>query len=170
MSNWNTEKDIDIAHRLPSNNKELPAPIIIKLVNRHKKVEIMSKAKVKKSTADKMGGNKNTRIFFNDHLTPEKQKILNKAKCLRDHFVVWSRNGEVFCRGKEEGSRTNKLEMLDDIDVLWETCPELMESQQSRQKRTLSDKSPNHPESTVKKKSKTEDMRYFVQVTTIGPK
>lgn len=49
-------RDIDIAHRFKSKNDKLPPPFIIKLVNRHKKIEIISQARRIKPTGEKMGG------------------------------------------------------------------------------------------------------------------
>ncbi|XKL66088.1 hypothetical protein PGB90_009508 [Kerria lacca] len=85
--------EIDEAHRMPSRNREISPPFIIKLTNRFKKAEIMKNYKKKKITAEIWKGNSNNRIFFNDHLTKKKQEIFKKAKILWDNYLIWTREG-----------------------------------------------------------------------------
>ncbi len=90
------ERDIDTAHRLKSRNTVLPPPFAIKMVNGHRKIETMRKVTKVKPTAERLGGDKAVKIYFNDLLTPEKQRILNNTKGLWDYFIVWCRNMEIF--------------------------------------------------------------------------
>lgn len=64
-------KDTDIAHRLRSKNSKLPPLFVIKLVNRYKKIEMITGAKKLKPTAEKIGGGSTTKVHYNDHLSPE---------------------------------------------------------------------------------------------------
>lgn len=156
-------RDIDIAHRLRSKNEKLPPPFIIKLVNRYKKFEIMAQARKLKPTAEKIGGEKKTKVFFNDHLTPEAQHILTAAKEISNQVKVWSRNGEVFCQGKEPGCRILKLESLDDVQRIVESYKDNNEDNYEAgrmgQKRTVWERSPNNETIRSQKKTITTEDR-----------
>ncbi len=94
----------------------------MKMVNRWKKEEIMSAAKEKKPTAELMGGDKNVKIFCNEHLTPKKQRVLNEAKKLKDKYYVWSKKGAVMCKSRIEGGKPFQLLDIEDVGYLLETA------------------------------------------------
>lgn len=111
------QHDIDIAHRIPSTNKSLPRPIIVKFLNRWKKNEIMVAKKNKKMLTSSLGfSTLDQPIFINDHLTPKTKGILRRAKELRNKGFkfVWSRDGKVFVR-KDETSQVKTVKSIDDI-------------------------------------------------------
>ncbi len=90
-------RDIDIAHRLRSRNDKILPPFVIKLVNRYKKIELITQARKIKPTVERLGGGAAMKIYYNDYLTTENQHILTAAKALGSQIKVWSRNGEVYC-------------------------------------------------------------------------
>lgn len=111
------KKDIDVAHRVPSSNKSLPRPIIVKFINRWQKGEIMIAKRNKKLLTSSIGiPSPEKPIFINDHLTPRTKGILRKAKDLRNKGFkyVWSRDGKIFVR-KDEASQAIVIKSLDDV-------------------------------------------------------
>jgi len=119
-------QDIDIAHRLRSRkepkakDRKFPPPFVIKLVHRHKKIELIKQAKQIKPTAESMGGPKKTKVFYNEHLIQANQEIVTAARKIGKRISVWTWNGEVFCQGKEEGCSILKLDSMKDVNDLKE--------------------------------------------------
>ncbi len=113
-------------------------------------------AKRVKPMADLLGGEKNTKILYTDHLTPKNQGIMMQAKGIWSQFIVWTKNGDVYCRKKEEGSPVIKLETSQDVEELKEKIREQDQSDTSAsgQKRTLSERSPPNENFKSKKTPK----------------
>ena len=114
------QKDIDIAHRVPSSNKSLPRPIIVKFINRWQKHELMIAKKNKKIRTSSVGfSSLDQHIFINDHLTPAAKGILRRAKDLRSKGFkfVWSRDSKIFVR-KDETSQVKIIKSIDDVEKL----------------------------------------------------
>lgn len=112
------KSDVDVAHRLPTTNKTLPRPIVIKFVNRWKKEQLMAAKKQNRqlqSTA--VGVNAPSHpIYINDHLTPKIKGLLKRAKDLRmkGYKFVWVRDGRVYVR-KHETSAVILIKEIEDI-------------------------------------------------------
>lgn len=72
--------------------------LVVSFLNRYVKEEFVAAARAKKLTAAELGFNDSTtRIFVNDHLSPERKNLLTKAKSLakeRNYQYVWVK----FCK------------------------------------------------------------------------
>ena len=116
--------EIDAAHRLPKSKKlpeTTPPPFIMKLVSRFKKEEIVSMAKERQPTAETLGGNVQTRIFFNDDLTRKNSEIKFEAKRLWNGYFVWSRRGKIYAREKSEDGKPTTIHQInskEDVNTL----------------------------------------------------
>lgn len=110
--------DIDIAHRIPSTNRSLPRPIIVKFVNRWRKQEFMAaKKNVRQISSAAIGFNASDHtIYINDHLTPRSKGLLKRAKDLRikGYKYVWPREGKIYVR-KDDHSNVILVKNIDDI-------------------------------------------------------
>lgn len=94
---------IDAAHRLRTKSTIKPPPIIVRLVNRWKKEDIM-KARMKKViTAEELGyKNSPLRVFINENLSPNKRYL---AMLTRRYFngkgcSTWTNNGTIMVARK----------------------------------------------------------------------
>lgn len=99
--------DIDVAHRLPTRQSGKPKPIVLKLVNRWKKEELLkAKATKKDLTSADLGYREGKiRIYMNDHLTPLNDSIAKRARDLKKDGLIhatWIRNTKVYIQEKEE--------------------------------------------------------------------
>lgn len=103
---------------------------------------MITQARKMKPTAKKIGGGKTMKVFYNDHLTPENQRILMTAKAIGKEIKVWSRNGEVLYQGREPGCRVFKLETIDDVSTIKDMYQEDAGNERTRQKRGASEISP----------------------------
>ncbi len=89
-----------------------------------------------------MGGDKNVKIFWNEHLTPKNQRVLNEAKKLEDKYYVWSKKGAVMCKSKIEVGKPFQLLDIEDVGYLLETTTsngELNQTVRSNQTKRLLD-------------------------------
>ena len=85
--------DIDDAHRLPSKSDK--KPFLIKFISRVTKREFIIHCKQKRDlNVSILGGSPNTRIYVNDHLTPETSKLFQTARLRLKPlgYVVTTRN------------------------------------------------------------------------------
>ncbi|KAJ8877126.1 hypothetical protein PR048_021579 [Dryococelus australis] len=103
-----TQDDIGIAHRLPSSKTYNHRPIILKLVCRWKKEEIL---KAKKSVPNlgnqSIGVNDfpNRKIYLNYNLTPYNKLLYKTARDLRPQIkFVWLKDCKMFIRKSENDS------------------------------------------------------------------
>lgn len=150
--------EIDAAHRLPSKNKNAPPPLIIKFVSRLKRDEIFTKVRRAKLTDDKT----HAKIYCNEHLTAKNQFLRTYAKCLWERYIVWARNGSIFCRSKEEGSRAIRLATKEDVDKLkWENNDPNYSMPTTGQKRTIDERSPKGTGNEWIKQGKKQDQKNY---------
>lgn len=87
------KNDIDDAHRLPGKNEN--RPFLIKFVSRITKRDFVIHCKKKRElNASILGGSPNTRIYVNDHLTPETSGLFQSARLRLKPlgYVVTTRN------------------------------------------------------------------------------
>ncbi len=115
---------IDTVHRLQTRKKKCPTPIIIKFVNRWLRDEVQFKL-----TADKFGGRNDDKIFCRDHLTPKNQRINMEAKMLWKNYYIYTKKGQVYCKGKIGKNKPFQLLDTSDIEALAEETIEIEEKQ-----------------------------------------
>jgi len=104
--------DISAIHRLYTRNVKYPPPIIVRLVNRWKKEQLISASKQKK-----MQG-----IYITNQLTPVKLDLLKKTKDLKRNGVVkyvWTAGNKILVRRseKEESILISSMDTL--IELGW---------------------------------------------------
>jgi hypothetical protein len=99
------EKDIDVAHRLPTRKEDMEKPILVRFVNRWKKEEILMAKKRKPSlTSSDIGIRKPARrIYINEHLTAYYKMLHKKARDLRPNVkYVWVKDCKVYARKTDD--------------------------------------------------------------------
>lgn len=89
-----TTRDIDIAHRIGSYKKENKRTVIVKLVSRMTKQEILRKKKI-------FGPDK---VYINEDLTKTNRAVLQSVRLKQKDFVqgAWSRDGTIYYRDINE--------------------------------------------------------------------
>uniref|UniRef100_A0A8D8Z3K0 FP protein C-terminal domain-containing protein n=2 Tax=Cacopsylla melanoneura TaxID=428564 RepID=A0A8D8Z3K0_9HEMI len=101
--------DIQAAHRVPTQGSSAK-PIIVKFTNRQLRNRFIVEAKKSKPTCAKLDCTKNllfasnTKIYVNDHLSPENKKLLFEARnCVRNKSAksAWSKDGKIFIKRNE---------------------------------------------------------------------
>lgn len=107
--------DISNSHRLPSwSSAKTCHDIVVRFVSFRKRCEFFGKRlNLKKSKTFK-------NVFVNDHLTPQRQKILyecRQAKKRKELMDAWSYDGKIFIKvssrnGGEKNCRVNSLKDL----------------------------------------------------------
>lgn len=105
--------DVDAAHRMAS--VKLTPPFIMRLVNRFKRDEMMRNAKINKPNAESVGGRRDTKIYFSEHLTKRNRELLFNARVLRNSHYVWTKNGMVMCKEKKENSKAFRIKYIHEI-------------------------------------------------------
>lgn len=109
--------DIIAVHRLqPRQSGDVP--IIVKFHSKKKKEEIIVNSKNKGLTAELFGGKKDVKLFFNEHLTSQKNFLFKQARELKNdkynYKFVWVRNGQIMVR-KKEGDRIEFIKKVQDL-------------------------------------------------------
>lgn len=106
------------AHRLPK-RKNGDIPIIVKFHRRDFKEALIKKIKQADLKASMFGGKETVKIYANEHLTRDNQKLFQKSRELLyyGYRYVWTRNGNTFVREKEQ-SPIHKIENEDQINEL----------------------------------------------------
>ena len=103
-----SESEISTCHRVgkkgASNGK--PRQVLVKLISRQKKVQIMG---CKKKLKDKK-----VNIYLNDDITQARMKIFHIAKELKEVKYAYTRGGQVVCC-LHEGNRFVTLDGPDDL-------------------------------------------------------
>lgn len=96
-------EDIDIVHRLPTRNQEINKPIVLKLVNRWKRQEILNEKKKKRLNLGDIGFNDKGMLFINEHLTPQAKALYKRARDMRNKgfMYAWVKEGKIFLRKNE---------------------------------------------------------------------
>lgn len=107
------------AHRESSDK---PRSIIIKLLSKQKRDNILSAAKLKRRSSDSISrglkvDNISKELYINEHLTPKNKLILKKSKEMarsKNYKYIWVRNGVVFARSND---RSRVIKILNENDV-----------------------------------------------------
>lgn len=120
-----TDKDIDIAHRVASRNRNYSDPIICKFVRRIVKEEVL---KQRQSVNDvdlaKLGltqsNDQGHRIIICEHLTPYQQELFTNAKSFKQmngFKYCWVKNQSILLR-ESENSHVIRIKCLQDLQNL----------------------------------------------------
>ena len=88
-----TKSDISTSHRLQS--KKSPAPIVVRLVRREKKVELMKAKRIPKAKRDK--------VYIDEDLTPLRAKMFHAMRNDPSVSAVWTIDGRLHCRVTLDG-------------------------------------------------------------------
>jgi regulator of replication initiation timing len=117
------EEAVVAAHRVPSFNKKKTKPIVVRFSNyeeRDKWIAGFRQVRPLAASAVNASFSGSSKIFINEHLTPENKLFLSKVKEAarnKSYKYVWCRNGKVFIR-KNESEKCIRVEHLSDIDKL----------------------------------------------------
>ena len=102
------KNDLVAYHRVPTVNKNKVKPIIIKFNSAIAISDFITKAKVKKITADQINSCLTAvPVYFNDHLCPELKRLFYQCKMFKteNHFkFCWTKSGKIYLR-KSDGSK-----------------------------------------------------------------
>lgn len=97
---------IDACHRLGRGNDDRPPGIIVKMVRRLDKEDVLKKRREKgKLSTLHMGLAIDSPIYINESLSPARRKLLAAARRFKaeNHFkYIWHKNGKIFLR-KDDG-------------------------------------------------------------------
>lgn len=115
-------QDIDVVFRAKSRNPDNPRPIIVKLLHKKRRDDILAAAKTMRMESDNSAPglkieNISNRMFINEHLTSLTKTVLKSAKDAaktKNYKYVWVRDGCVFVR-KDDHSRIIRVFSLDDV-------------------------------------------------------
>jgi len=117
-----TEKDISVAHPVPSYNKEALPKIIVKFTRRNVRNEFYAKRKVlagKNLSEDPVvrcflvGKN----IYISESLTPERKKLYGDVNKYRKKLMwkfIWSHNGRIYVK-KNESTEQHAFDNANDF-------------------------------------------------------
>ncbi|XP_065224391.1 uncharacterized protein LOC135848416 [Planococcus citri] len=103
-----TAQDIVDCHRLPSRAKDSahPPSFIVKFVNRETKRRMIDGYRKTKPTADTFGGDKNVKIYANEHLAPLTSELFRQARSLKPMYeIVRCVNGIVYVQKNKQSQR-----------------------------------------------------------------
>jgi hypothetical protein len=114
--------DIEVAHRVPSRNKDNPSPIIVQFLRRKKRDEIISNRRNTVLTnSELLNDNRlSGRVFVNESLSPFFKELLWKTKMIgreRDYKRIWYKNARVLVR-KTDGSQVIVINDFADLDKM----------------------------------------------------
>ncbi|XP_046662834.1 uncharacterized protein LOC124355719 [Homalodisca vitripennis] len=111
------------AHRVPTFSKKRTPPIVVRFTSYDEKDEwINGFQRVRPLMADKINPNLNssTRVFVNEHLSPENKQLLSKTKEAareKNYKYVWNRDGRIFVR-RSEGEKCKRIDLSSDLEKL----------------------------------------------------
>ncbi|XP_046688024.1 uncharacterized protein LOC124373690 [Homalodisca vitripennis] len=114
------------AHRVPTFNKKSMPPrflLVVRFTSYDEKDEWINGFKrVRPLMADKINPNFNssTRVFVNEHVSPENKQLLSKTKEAareKNYKYVWSRDGRIFVR-RSEGEKCKRIDLSSDLEKL----------------------------------------------------
>jgi hypothetical protein len=113
-----TDQQIDNCHRLTTRDITRPPPILIKLVRKIDKDELLKKRRIKRDFSTRhLGLTTDIPLYLNESLSPERRKILalaRKAKVDKGYKYLWIRNGKILMR-KTDGQPVIVLETINDL-------------------------------------------------------
>ena len=96
--------DIVNCHWLPGGNNS--APFIVKFVNFENKQWILREYRKQRPTADAFGGNKNDKVYANEHYAPFTSSLHKHARQLpKDQYKVECRRGTVTVQKRQGGPK-----------------------------------------------------------------
>lgn len=101
-------RDIDIAHRIGIQRRQVPRPIILKFVSRNDKV---------RSLKDKKTKLRGTGIYIQEDLTQLKARVLKEARESRETDSAWSKDGHIYIKLSANG-KIDKIQPCDYEDWL----------------------------------------------------
>lgn len=112
---------INYVSRIPIHNSKTKS-ILLSFVNRYVKEDFVSAARAKKiiTAADIGLGEREQRIYVNDHLSPQNKMLLNKAKLLakdKGYQFVWVKFAKIQVR-KNESTHTIAINSLNDLNKI----------------------------------------------------
>ena len=96
-------RDFSAAHRLPSENKDKPLPMIVRFKDRSDKEVVMKNRKKLKGTG----------ISINDDITRDNMKLMNRAENSEKFESVWFSHGKVLGKLKGPRGKTKTLELFE---------------------------------------------------------
>lgn len=114
-------KEIDIAHRVQSANKNVPRPIVAQFLTRTKREELLSKRLLVVTNNNIPTLKIGSKVFINEHLSPYNKNLLRLAKIKAREVgfrYVWFRSGKLLAReddGKPVVRISNEREISDKI-------------------------------------------------------
>lgn len=113
------EDSIQGVYRLGKRND---APLLVKLKAKAEKSQFFQKIKELKGLKTDMCGiqGNNSKIYFNDDLTPQNQKLFKKAmesKHVNKYHSVYTRNGRVFLR-KSQNEEPVRIFSEEDLTIM----------------------------------------------------
>lgn len=116
--------DIQAAHRIPARG-DSAQPIIIKFTNQQLRNRFIAEAKKKKLSCKDLNytNNFNTKIYVNDHLSPDNKKLLYEAKnCVRNKSAksAWSNGGKIYIK-RNDNSPPTLIRDLRDLKTFQDT-------------------------------------------------
>lgn len=108
--------DIDTIHRVPTKKKN-QENIVVKLISRTKRDEILQKACKQRLLASTLGYESNEPMYVNEHLCPENKVLLGKTvqkKREMNWTFAWVSQGKILMR-KTENSRVLQAATEEDL-------------------------------------------------------
>jgi len=116
-----SENDIDECHCLPARRANAAPNIVVKLVRRKKKHEMLSAWKKKRPASVSINGQSTDRIYVEEHLSPRNAELYYQMRQIqkeRDIRYVWVRDGKIFVRIKDGGPklRVTSQECIHEIE------------------------------------------------------
>uniref|UniRef100_A0A2A4J0K9 PHD-type domain-containing protein n=1 Tax=Heliothis virescens TaxID=7102 RepID=A0A2A4J0K9_HELVI len=131
------DDDVDWVSRIGIGHKsatgdfsaKFPRPIIVRLLRRNKRDELIKAAKTRKNldSKDIVSEGPTGRVFINEHLTKQNRRLFRDARTKaqgKGFKFCWIRNGQILLR-KKEGMATIRIQNMADIhDHLGPDIPE----------------------------------------------
>ena len=102
-----TAKDIEACHRLKK-DRDGPAKVIVRMVNRKHSTDIMKNRKKLKDKAQRLGSN----FYINENLSDDTKKMFDTARELKKNgylFSCWTFNGKVNIKLRENDNKLIKI-------------------------------------------------------------
>jgi hypothetical protein len=116
-----TADDVEAVHRVPTQSKKMPKPIVVKFQRRRRKEEMVAKGRKTRLQGTDLHDTFGDRyVFINEHLTQERKKLLaacREKKTELDVKYLWTKAGIIFMK-KTEDSMPVKIQRLQDLHLL----------------------------------------------------
>lgn len=108
--------DIDVCHRVSVPGSRTGKNIIVQFALRRKRNAVLEKGKRKRLTASELGFSESVPIYVNEHLCPERKRLLAQAiakKRETNWKFVWVRDGHIYARKSENSARLRITSSID---------------------------------------------------------